>query len=238
MSNDSRRGFIKSALAGAAGLAALRLPLEARPTEGAGSMEEYREFLEKYGIPDSPSTPGAKPTEDNILGPYHRRGAPFRGKVTPPFAPGQALLLQGRVWCWMTKRPLANVVVDIWQANHEGRYDHEGPEAEARKGYYGYRIRVITDEAGWYEYETIHPAPYKAGPNAQNPRPSHIHYLVRHPGYKELITQLYFEGDPYNATDGGFKPSLAIKVKQEKLRGQVLETGVFDLVLEPVLRQA
>jgi len=236
--SDSRRGFIKTALAGAAGLAALRLPLDARPTEPNGDIEEYRAFLEKYGVADPPALSASAPTADNILGPYHRKGAPFRGKVTPPFAPGQVLLIQGRVWCWATKKPLSHVMVDIWQANHEGRYDHEGPEQEARRGYYGYRIRIVTDETGWYEYETIHPAPYKAGPSANNPRPSHIHYRVKHAGYKELITQLYFEGDKFNATDGAFKPSLAIKVKQEQVKGQMLETGVFDLILEPEARLA
>lgn len=232
MASRSRRDFVKASLLGAAGVVGLRLPASARPTESNGSLEEYKEFLEKYRLPELPTaTPGA-PTAHNILGPYHRKGAPFRGKVTPPFAPGQVLLVQGRVWSWDTKQPLGGVTVDIWQANHEGRYDHEGPENEARRGYYGYRIRIVTDESGWYEYETIHPAPYKPGPNAENSRPSHIHYRIHHPGHRELITQLYFEGDKYNATDGAFLPQLAVKVKKEMVRGQSLETCVFDLILE------
>ncbi len=232
MPSRSRRDFVKASLFGAAGVVGLRLPAAARPTEPNGGIEEYKEFLEKYRLPELPASAPASPTTHNILGPYHRKGAPFRGKVTPPFAPGQTLLVQGRVWSWDTKQPLGNVTIDIWQANHEGRYDHEGPENEAARGYYGYRIRIATDEAGWYEYETIHPAPYKIGPNAQNSRPSHIHYRVRHPGHRELITQLYFEGDQFNATDGSFHPSLAVKVKKEMVRGQPLETCTFDIVLE------
>jgi protocatechuate 3,4-dioxygenase, beta subunit len=41
-------------------------------------------------------------------------------------------------------------------------------------------------------------APYPAGPNLI--RPSHIHFQVT--GRQDrLVTQMYFEGDPYNATD-------------------------------------
>lgn len=91
------------------------------------------------------------------------------------------------------------------------------------------RTRVVTDETGYYEFETVHPGAYQTGPTSW--RPSHVHYLVRRAGYARLITQLYFEGDKLNDKDEFIKPSLVIKLERAKVGGAVLETGVFDVVL-------
>lgn len=88
---------------------------------------------------------------------------------------------------------------------------------------------MLTDEEGCYEYETIHPGAYKL--DATTWRPSHIHYLVRAKGYKQLVTQLYFEGDPHNAKDEFIKKSLIVSLKQEKVGERVYERAVFDVVL-------
>src|SRR5262249_48068220 len=171
------------------------------------------------------------PTEDNILGPFYREGAPFRAKITPPLEPGKVLLVRGRVWGVDTRKPLAGAVLDIWQANAQGRYDNDDPKKPPAKDLFLNRARMITDESGSYEFETIHPAPYQIGPNAW--RPSHIHYLVRHPGYKALITQLYFKGDRHNATDDFIKQSLIIDVQKAKGSVGAYEAGIFDIVLAP-----
>ena len=64
-------------------------------------------------------------------------------------------------------------------------------------------------------------------------RPSHIHYLVRHPGYKDLITQLYFKDDPHNKADQFIKASLIVEVGRQKTENGTYETGTFDIVLAP-----
>ena len=57
---------------------------------------------------------------------------------------------------------------------------------------------ALSDSEGRYRFKTIKPGAYPAGPNLI--RPSHIHFQVT--GRQDrLVTQLYFEGDPYNATD-------------------------------------
>lgn len=43
----------------------------------------------------------------------------------------------------------------------------------------------------------------------------------------DFVTQLYFEGDPYNEMDAFFEPSLAIPLAEQ---GGVLR-GTFDVVL-------
>src|SRR5262249_53530196 len=114
-----------------------------------------------YNLPDK-----SAPTEDNILGPFYRAGAPFRAKITPPLEAGIVLVVSGRVWAFDTKKPLPMAVIDIWQANALGRYDNDDPKNPPSKDVFKNRARLITDETGYYEFETVHPAPYKIGPDA------------------------------------------------------------------------
>jgi catechol 1,2-dioxygenase len=176
----------------------------------------------------NPQANALKLTEDNILGPYYREGAPFRAKVTPPLEPGKVLIIKGRVWGFDTRRPLASTVLDVWQANAKGRYDNDDPAKPPQKGVYVNRARLVTDEEGYYEYESIYPGKYL---NGDRFRPAHIHYLIRAKGYKELVTQLYFKGDPDNTTDQFIKPSLIIELAAKRVEGGDYQEGVFDIVL-------
>ena len=90
-------------------------------------------------------------------------------------------------------------------------------------------VLIITDDMGAYEYETIHPGAYQIGPNAW--RPPHIHYLVRASGYRELITQLYFRGDPHQREDQFIRQSLIIDLREERTTRGTYKTGTFDIIL-------
>jgi catechol 1,2-dioxygenase len=234
MSHFSRRRFLQQGTFGLASLGAAGLVLRAgaQPTPPSGGLGNY-ERLVKAQDPQGIELPKKwAPTEDNILGPFHRAGAPFRAKITPPLEPGTVLLISGRVWGFDTKKPLPSAVLDIWQANAQGRYDNDDPDKPPARDVFLNRARLITDENGAYEFETIHPAPYQIGPKRW--RPSHIHYLVRHAGYKQLVTQLYFAGDPHNKTDDFIKESLIIEPARVKApAGGAYERGTFDIVLEP-----
>lgn len=233
MSMLSRRDFVSGlATAGAAGWL---LQAGAQPTPAAGNTGDYEAFLR---APEPPSVPPvAAPagkwaaTEDCILGPYYRPGAPFRAKITPPLEAGVVLLVSGRVWGFDTRKPLAGARLDIWQANASGRYDNDDPVNPPKKGVFLNRARLITDETGYYEFESVHPGPYKIGPEAW--RPSHIHYAIAHPGYATLVTQLFFRGDRFNKTDEFIKESLIIDPKTVKVGASSYETGAFDIVLAP-----
>ncbi len=222
----SRRDFFRRTSLGlaVAGSGALVLRADAAPTEASGAEDEAIAILKA----DQP-VHGFAPTEVNILGPYHRPGAPFRGKVTPPLSPGKVLLITGRVWAADTRAPLTGAVLDIWQADTNGRYDNDDPRKPPASNVFKNRIRLVTDEEGYYEYETIHPGPYQTGPNQW--RPSHIHYMVQREGYRRLITQLYFRDDPHNKTDRFIKDSLIIDLSPVKVSGGTFHRGVFDIVL-------
>ena len=119
----------------------------------------------------------ARATEDNILGPYHPQNVPFRAKITPPLEQGTVLTIKGRVYGLDTRRILPSTVIDIWQANREGRYDNDDPDNRRADNLFVNRARIMTDENGYYEYETIHPGAYRIGPTAW--RPPHIHYWAQ-----------------------------------------------------------
>ncbi|MBY0358583.1 MAG: hypothetical protein K2W82_11325 [Candidatus Obscuribacterales bacterium] len=171
-------------------------------------------------------------TEKNILGPYYRPGAPYRAKITPPHEPGTVLLVNGIVRAADTGKPLPFAVLDIWQANEQGHYDNENdanPNAKPANGLYLLRARLVTNEDGYYEYETIHPGAYEYAENAW--RPAHIHYMVSAHGYKQLVTQMYFDGDKHNKTDQFIHDSLIMPVASKTSHGKSYEAVTFNIVL-------
>lgn len=223
----SRRKFLAAAGLGvvAAG-SKLILPASASATQPSGKMDDHvRKLL--AALPKQPANGSWSATEDNILGPFYREGAMFRAKVTPPMEPGRLLVVSGRVWGEDTRKPLSMAVLDVWQANAKGVYDNQN----AKPGITDYtnRARMVTDEAGRYEFESIHPGRYKISDTVW--RPEHIHYMVSAPGYVTLITQLYFEGDPHNATDEFIHKSLIMKVNKATAHGTTYDTVTFDIVL-------
>src|SRR5208283_2628541 len=202
MNRVSRRDFVRQGILGlgALGAAGWVLRADAQPTETSGDLGLYNKFLQNDNRRGQNAQPQAPVnwacTLENIIGPYYRSGAPFRAKVTPPLEPFTVFVISGRVWGFDTRKPLVPAVLDVWQANAEGRYDNDDTKNLPARDVFRYRARMVTDETGYYEFETVHPAPAKVGPDAG--RPSHIHFLVRHPGYKTLVTQLYFKGDAHN----------------------------------------
>lgn len=242
-SQTDRRTFLTLAGTGAtATLAAGVLPTPATPD--AHGYVNYLQATGKDVLPEGKW----KPTHPDILGPFWAGGAPFRGKVTPPMAPGKLLVISGTVWSHATKRPIPNAVLDVWQADHKGVYDFQTAKTSARRpvipearnftgrtqpasSKFANRIRLLTDENGRYEYETIKPAAYNVGTQV---RPSHIHYMAQARGHARLITQCYFKGDKHIDTDPwASKSPLIIPLTNTKCEhGQYL-TGRFDLVLGP-----
>ncbi|TMV04367.1 dioxygenase family protein [Brucella haematophila] len=117
-----------------------------------------------------------------------------------PRADGDAVELSGRL-VDSNGRPLAGVLVEIWNANKYGRYGHvlDSSMHKPDPNFLGLG-RTITDEAGNYRFLTIRPGSYLARPDIGRWRPAHIHFSIRGGGSR-MITQMYFAGDPYNLTD-------------------------------------
>lgn len=152
-------------------------------------------------------------------------------------AAGDVILVRGRVMN-VDGVPLANARVDIWQANHYGRYAHPADRnpAPLDPNFQGIGI-TRTAEDGSYGFKTIRPAPYRISPNSDSAiRPRHIHFKVSHESASNLTTQMYFGGDPLIEEDGVMQRTPA-----EQRAGLITvavddaETGLpihrFDIVL-------
>jgi protocatechuate 3,4-dioxygenase beta subunit len=155
-------------------------------------------------------------TEPMELGPYHRDGTPVRTILRREHEPGDKLTVRGIVRGEDGCSALADVIVDVWQADASGRYDFQDDPAPSSPAAYRMRGITLTDGGGHYAFETVLPGHY-------GERARHIHYLVQRSGYEPLITQLYFEGDPRLTSDPLVRRSLTMPV----VRG----TSKFDLVL-------
>jgi protocatechuate 3,4-dioxygenase beta subunit len=143
-------------------------------------------------------------TPGQILGPFYPlKELPQNSDLTqvpgrPGRAQGQVLNVMGRVLN-LSGEPVRNARIEVWQANAFGRYTHPSDTnpAPLDPNFDGSAV-LATDAEGRYRFKTIKPAAYPAGPTMM--RPAHIHFQVS--GKEDrLITQMYFEGDPYNASD-------------------------------------
>jgi len=145
-----------------------------------------------------PRTPG------QILGPFYPLGELSQNSDLTRLpgrsgrADGQILNVMGRVLN-LSGEPVRIAKVEVWQANTYGRYTHPSDPnpAPLDPNFEGAAI-LTTDSEGRYRFKTIKPAAYPTGPNTM--RPAHIHFQVT--GRQDrLVTQMYFEGDPYNEVD-------------------------------------
>ena len=92
------------------------------------------------------------------------------------------------------------------------------------------RGTMYSDANGLYAFETIVPGPYL---NGNQYRPKHIHYKVTKPGFPDLITQLYFEGDPYIPADPwASQPDALLRIIPLNTIGPNQLEGQFDIVLD------
>ncbi len=140
-------------------------------------------------------------TPPQILGPFY----PFMHKpveggdlTNGGKAQGTVLYLSGRV---LNKagQPVPGVEIEIWQCNAHGRYAHPNDETDPPldPNFAGFAV-TCTDAEGRYAFKTVRPRAYQVTPGRW--RPAHIHFKVTG-RTEQLVTQMYFAGEAYNATD-------------------------------------
>jgi len=125
-------------------------------------------------------------TTNDILGPFYRPDVPVINDLASKNLKGTVLELTGRVYGSDCITPLENAMVEIWHCDHDGDYDNESEHFHQRGKWY-------TDKNGDYTFKTILPGKYVIGKKL---RPAHIHFRVTAEGSQELISQIYFQGDP------------------------------------------
>jgi protocatechuate 3,4-dioxygenase alpha subunit len=119
------------------------------------------------------------PSAEMTLGPFFpREFAAGLNDLTP--AQGEVIEITGRV-VQLDGRPLDNMVLEIWQADAQGRFDNPG--------FFGWG-RAATDAQGIYLFRTIKPGG-SAG------RAPHIKFLLLYSGLmRQLQTVMFFDDAP------------------------------------------
>jgi hydroxyquinol 1,2-dioxygenase len=171
-----------------------------------------------------------KVTETTVLGPFHRENPPVlkNGDNISPGLPGEPLEVRVVV-ADAEGKPIKGAQVDVWHASKDGGYDSQIGDGEEHT----MRGRFVTGADGVVHFWTINPSSYPVphdGPVGQvlaamgrGPmRPAHVHFWIKAPGYRELITHIFEDGDEYLHEDAvfGVKASLVVDFAAKKKAGQ------------------
>jgi len=166
--------------------------------------------------------PGA--TEATVLGPFFAHGAKefgYGGDLREGATmKGEDVWVSGKVTS-VDGKPIPGATLDIWQAKADGIYDLQ------TDGEFELRGRVKANAKGEYAFASYKPKFYSIpmdGPvgdlvratHNNHMRPAHMHAIVSAPGYQQVITHVFVEGDPYLDGDAVFavKNSLVGKYKK------------------------
>ncbi|HZQ72677.1 MAG TPA: dioxygenase [Burkholderiales bacterium] len=156
------------------------------------------------------SVPGA--TEATVLGPFFAHGAKefgYGGDLREGCTTkGEDVYVSGRVLS-LDGKPVPNAALDIWQAKADGIYDVQ------TEGEFELRGRVKANANGEYAFKSYKPKFYSVpvdGPVGEliratgnhHMRPAHMHAIVSAPGYQQVITHVFVEGDRYLDQDAVF----------------------------------
>ncbi len=183
---------------------------------------------------------GLTPTPPQTAGPFYPRVKPDDSDADltriangRKVAEGEVIDVSGRVLS-VKGHALDNAVIEIWQADANGRYidpkDRSG--ATARDQHFQGYGAVRTGAGGTYRFRTIRPAPYDIGIGFRTP---HIHFRVVDPDLGELVTQMYFPGEGRNERDVLYS-RLASELVRDAATAELQAGGDvpryrFDLVL-------
>ena len=146
-------------------------------------------------------------TTSQTVGPYLHIGLTWLiiEKLAHAGVPGERISIEGRVLDGDGK-PVNDALVEIWQADNRGKY--------GGKRFRGFG-RSATDNNGAFRFHTIKPGrvPGPAGQLQGTMQAPHIGVIVFMRGQlKQLVSRIYFPGDPANAND----PVLALVPKERR----------------------
>lgn len=214
----SRRTFLWKYMAAPAALL-----LAACGTQAVEGIVSGMSTMQANGTLPAPSntvllpTPACGDDDDDDLtlaqteGPYYTPNTPEHTSFLEAGVTGTKMIVTGYVLS-TNCQPVARALLDFWHADDSGAYDNVG---------YKLRGHFFTDDAGRYTLETIVPGLYPG-------RTRHFHVKVQAPNNPVLTTQLYFPGEPSNASDRIYNAALEMNV-QDVIDGKL---GTFNFVLD------
>lgn len=177
-----------------------------------------------------------------LLGPFWRANAPdcaCGDSIARSGTPGVPLFVSGVVRDGQG-RPLADAMVDVWQASPVGLYENQDPTQENMN----LRGRFRTDAEGRYHFRSVRPAGYPVpvdGPcgvllkaQRRHPnRPAHLHFMVSKPGFKVLVSQVYADDDENLESDPTFGVTRRLIGRYALQPDGQSATLAYDFQLEP-----
>lgn len=149
-------------------------------------------------------------TPNTLAGPFYRADAPLRadGESMSIDGRGEPLDIALRIED-LDGTPVADAVVEVWQANKDGLYENQEPDLQPE---FNLRGRYRSGPDGRLAIRSVRPAGYPIP--ADGPvgrllarlgiglmRPAHVHFRVIAPGYQRLTTHVFDAGDPVLGAD-------------------------------------
>ncbi|MFE1600141.1 protocatechuate 3,4-dioxygenase subunit alpha [Methylobacterium sp. ID0610] len=128
----------------------------------------------------------------------------FSNVLVGPATEGERIRIEGRVFDGADE-PVRDVLVEIWQANAAGRYNHPADRQEGKPvdpSFRGWGRTGSNFETGIWSFETVKPGPV-AGRKGHRPMAPHINLWIAARGINiALQTRLYFADEAEaNAAD-------------------------------------
>ena len=107
-------------------------------------------------------------------------------------------------------RPVEGAQVELWQADGTGIVHGDRYRTTLTSGADG-TVRVATALPGYVW------------------RARHIHYVVTHPDHPQLVTRLFFKGDPL--LEEYPEPGLTVALEEATIEGETVLFAAFEVVL-------
>src|SRR6476660_3241943 len=96
--------------------------------------------------------------------------------------------------------PINDAMLEIWQADAQGRYAHSGDSRSRPNTKFTGFGRSATDKNGVFSFDTIKPGSVP-GPNGK-PQAPHIVFCIFSRGMlRQIYTRMYFPDEPGNVSD-------------------------------------
>jgi protocatechuate 3,4-dioxygenase, alpha subunit len=145
-----------------------------------------------------------EPTPSQTVGPFFHFALldEDSSELVPPDHP-EAIRIEGTVYDGAGD-PVSDAMVEIWQANGAGRYNHPADDRRdlpLEEGFSGFG-RAGTDAEGRFSFVTLEPGPVPTAPGGATQAP-HIMVSVFARGLlKHVVTRIYFpDEEEANAAD-------------------------------------